>query len=147
MEWLPTPVLLPGKCHEQRSLVGTILRGTKTWIRKWARAHTQLSESEATASEAASAQRQYYCSRGSQQSCWNGHTSQWWLWHSFPLCEKWNDFSCFWWHYSVHGTNICGTSHAHNSAELVTVRAQPGCKHRRQATEWQLLPARQMART
>ena len=33
-QWQPTPVLLPGKSHGRRGLVGAVLRVTKSWTRR-----------------------------------------------------------------------------------------------------------------
>jgi len=43
-KWQSTPVFLPGKFHEQRSLVGYIVHGvakSQTWLNNWAHTHTR----------------------------------------------------------------------------------------------------------
>lgn len=77
-----------------------------------------------------------YCLMCYQQSCWISHTSHWWLWHFSLLLEKWNHFSGLWWHCLACGTDICSTSHAHNSSELMTAGAQAGCEHTK-AGNWE----------
>lgn len=64
-----------------------------------------------------------YCFMCSQQS----YTSHWWFGSFFLLFEKWDHFSCLWWHCLACGTNMHSANNAHNSTELVAARAQPNC--------------------